>query len=214
MITASWTDPQQITHRLEVLTHSATLPGFAVCTDGVRTLTIATNELKDVKKVPAHLSEGVFRKYEAVIEKLVANQGRKLSIPSTEDLSAKTIAARLRDAINSHITYQWPSKVDPAKLAGLRREFVIRQFIDSVEVDFRKAADPVETADATVETCGEVVLSGFDEVDLHSLARLLGRRHLRGPYRIVDAPAKAVGEVQANYDVGIVKNPDGSIIIV
>jgi hypothetical protein len=211
MITANWTDPQGKLHQLQNLA-STTIPGFVTGESDGRTFTVNRTELKDVKRIPSHLQEGVFRKYEPIIARLVKNPGRSLSIPSTPDLSPRTIAARLRDAIASHVTYQWKSEVNPAALAGMRKDFCVRQYIDSVEIVFNTKDTPF----TVTETTNEVVLSGLtlEPVDLHSLARLLSKRILQGPYRITNPDPATILEIERLYDIGVVKNPDTSVILV
>jgi hypothetical protein len=209
---ANWTDPQGITHRLVLDLELQALPGFVFGYSGDRLLQVAQCELRDKMKVPAHLTEAVFRRYEDVIQRIVENPTRLITIPSTADLSARTIAARLRDAINSHTIYKWRSKIDPAKLAELRTSFVIRQFVDSVEIVWRNTASP--DIQSVEQVNQETTLVKPDLVDLHSVARLLSRRLVTGPYRIVGADPKHIAEVEQSYDIGIIRNQDETITLV
>lgn len=215
MVLADWTNPQGLLFRGELSAHP--LPGFVFLGVGPTPLTICHVELKNMKKVPVHLAESVFRRYEPVLVQLVANPGHALRIEIPPGLSPKTVAARIRDAVNSHITYRWtPTPVDPDKLAGLRKTFVVRQFSDCVEIDFSGGESTTNrTVVATaMSTLSETVVPLADATDLHALARLLSKRLVQGPFRIVNCLDADVKEVESLYDIGVVRNVDNSVTII
>lgn len=169
----------------------------------------------NLTNLPLRFSEASFRRYERHIHAIVINFPRPVSF-RPESASLETFSCRLRDAITSHITYKWPSSIDPVELSTIRGKIVVQQREGMVVVGPRKTTDaPVEEvkADAGVPGTFPFTVENPSLVELHAFATLLGNRRISGPVKLINASTADIGEVLKAYDVQVVEEGDYLVMI-
>lgn len=166
-------------------------------------------------QVPPHLSEQVFRQYEKQIHTIITSYPRSVSF-KPENVSLETFSCRLRDAMRSHITYQWPSAVDPQQLKTVRANLVVLKRDGMVIVRSKDDTSDKQTGViASQDTAGEVpyVCENLTLAELHAFATLLGGRRITGPVKVVGADPLHLSEIEEHYDIAINRDNKDYVLI-
>lgn len=164
---------------------------------------------------PPHKAEKVFREYEGHIHTILRNYPANTRF-LPERVAATTFSARLRDAINSVIEYNWPTSVEVGRL-----EIIWRADLEIVLEGKEVIARRKGPHNKIVAAVGKELLAGdfFVEVDkptkpiLHSICLLLSGKHITKPAKLTNVDPVLLKEVTDLYDIGITTEGDVTIII-
>lgn len=154
-------------------------------------------------KVPVHLSERNFRRYEHVIQTVVSRFPKKCSFDPAP-FSIETYKCRLRDAMKSVLTYSWTTAIDLTILATIRPLLVVNEEDGMVVVVEKNRPDQItldhEPKDITHQADSIVVVEPTIQ-DLFALAYLMGRKLIHGPILLKNPNHELMQKTQDAFDI-------------
>lgn len=137
------------------------------------------------KDLPYRFREQQFRRYEEVIDQIVAvYPGRIEFNPSSFNLSPETFSCRLRDAVRSLSLYHWPTKIDVEKFQAIHQEIMV-----SVGPTGKVSAGGKQIDILSAPTPGLVV----DAIQTPDIFRVLDALVILHHAKVLTVPTKVVG---------------------
>lgn len=161
------------------------------------------------EKLPHRLRESSFRRYEQAIHSIVESWP-SVVILDPGPLSNETYSARLRDAIQSLLQYNWPTSIDVHKLRKLRHEIVVSNRDGTIVAGPRHNARP--PLQPVVQSAQTLSLTNPTSSSIEEVCRALSERR-SAPVNLKGNVLPTLQRMEKLYDISFVEEPDGSFTV-
>lgn len=165
--------------------------------------------------VPPHKSEKLFRVYEPYIASILVEYPNAVTF-TPRTVATTTFTARLRDAINSVLEFEWSTTINVQKLREIRRSICILNSGTTV-ICSRKESKTIDAQSAVDENTQSkqfaLVLTNPTPEDVKACCMLLSSRAITRPIKLT-AVSCLYGDVASHYDVAIETLSNGDIVLI